>query len=110
MSTSTGPAQQALGNIAPKLAQLTDEVLFGDIWERTALSKRERSLITVATLIALYRLEQLPFHLQRALENGLSLEELVEVATHLAFYAGWPTAASAVKQIQGLASARDSQA
>jgi 4-carboxymuconolactone decarboxylase len=79
----------------PKLRQLTDETLFGDIWERSELSPRERSLITVAALVALYRTEQLPFHLNRALDNGLSHAELAEVITHLAFYAGWPTAHSA---------------
>ncbi|WP_019142379.1 carboxymuconolactone decarboxylase family protein [Noviherbaspirillum massiliense] len=102
MSTSTGNGQKALGAIAPKLAEVTDKVLFGDIWERTELSSRERSLITVAALIALYRLEQLPFHLAKAVENDISREELAEVATHLAFYAGWPCAASAVKLLQNL--------
>jgi len=79
-----------------KFVQLSQDVLFGDIWERTQLSARERSLVTVAALVALYRLEQLPFHLQRALDNGLSSGELEEVMTHLAFYSGWPTAASAL--------------
>jgi 4-carboxymuconolactone decarboxylase len=102
MSKPTGSAQQAMGATAPKFAEITDAVLFGDIWERTELSKRERSLVTVAALISLYRLEQLPFHLERAIENGISREELAEVATHLAFYAGWPTAASAVKLLQNL--------
>ncbi|MCL2658687.1 MAG: carboxymuconolactone decarboxylase family protein [Betaproteobacteria bacterium] len=81
---------------APKLAQLTDEVLFGDIWERPGLGKRERSLITVAALVTLYRTEQLPFHLSRALENGVSHAELIELITHLAFYSGWPTAHTAL--------------
>ncbi|SMC19089.1 4-carboxymuconolactone decarboxylase [Andreprevotia lacus DSM 23236] len=96
------PAQSAFGNSAPKLAQLTDDVLFGDIWQRSELPPRERSLITVAALIALYRLEQLPFHLQRALDNGISRAELAEVITHLAFYAGWPGAASAVRLLDTL--------
>jgi 4-carboxymuconolactone decarboxylase len=102
MSHTHASATQVFGAIAPKFAGLTDEVLFGDVWERTELSKRERSLVTVAALIALYRLEQLPFHLNKAIENGLSRQELVEVATHLAFYAGWPAAASAVTQLQGV--------
>lgn len=81
---------------APKLADLTDDVLFADIWERTELSPRERSLITVAALIALGRDTQLKSHMARAIANGISREELAEVATHLAFYAGWPAGMSAV--------------
>jgi 4-carboxymuconolactone decarboxylase len=89
-------ALQVMAEIAPKLRELTDQVLFGDIWERPGLSKRDRSLITVSALVALNRTEQLRFHLQRALANGLTREELIEVITHLAFYSGWPTAVSAV--------------
>jgi 4-carboxymuconolactone decarboxylase len=85
-----------IGDIAPKLADLTEDVLFGDVWERSALSKRDRSLATVSALVAMNRTEQLPFHLQRAVENGVSKEELVELITHLAFYSGWPTAMSAM--------------
>jgi len=91
-----------IGDIAPKLAELTDDVLFGDVWERQGLSKRDRSLITVATLVALNRTAQLPFHLARALENGVTKEELVEVITHLAFYSGWPTAMSAITLAKGV--------
>ncbi len=83
--------------IAPKLADLSANVLFGDVWERPGLSKRDRSLITVATLIALYRTEQLRGHLRRALDNGVTKEEIGEVITHMAFYSGWPTAANAVQ-------------
>ena len=82
--------------IAPKLADLTNNLLFGDIWERTELSKRDRSLITLAALIAMYRSDQIRVHIRRALENGLTREEIGEVITHLAFYSGWPTAANAV--------------
>src|SRR3954451_14970867 len=81
---------------APKLMELNEQVLFGDIWERPGLSKRDRSLITVATLVALYRLNELPFHIVRARENGVTKDELIEVFTHLAFYAGWPSAMTAV--------------
>jgi 4-carboxymuconolactone decarboxylase len=88
--------QQMIGDIAPKLAEITDDVLFGDVWERPGLAKRDRSLITVAALVALNRTEQLPFHLGRALENGVTREELVEAITQLAFYSGWPTAMSAL--------------
>jgi len=86
----------ALADFAPKLSQLTQQVLFGDIWERPGLSKRDRSLVTVAALVALNRTEQLRFHLPRALENGVTKDELVELITHLAFYSGWPTAMSAI--------------
>ena len=78
------------------MVELTDEVLFGDVWERPELSKRDRSLATVAALIALNRPEQLRSHLARARENGLSQEELIETITHLAFYAGWPNAVTAI--------------
>lgn len=90
-------AQKAIGGFAPKLVQLTDDVLFGDVWARKELSPRDRSLITVAALIAGGNTEQLPFHLNRAKENGLSESELIEVITHLAFYAGWPRAMSAIR-------------
>lgn len=83
-------------DFAPKLMELNEQVLFGDIWERPELSKRDRSLITVAALVALYRVNELPFHIARARENGISKEELAEVFTHLAFYAGWPCAMTAV--------------
>ena len=79
----------------PKLGELTDKLLFGDVWERKQLSKRDRSLITVAALVALYRPDQLRGHLWRALENGVTREENGEVITHLAFYAGWPNAGTA---------------
>ena len=90
-------AQKLLGDFSPKLAQLTDDVLFADVWERAELSQRDRSLITVAALVANGNTEQLPGHKNRARENGLSETELAEVITHLAFYAGWPRAVSAVK-------------
>jgi 4-carboxymuconolactone decarboxylase len=90
-------AQQLVGDFAPKLAQLTDDVLFGDVWERAELSKRDRSLITVAALIANGNTEQLTGHLSRAKQNGLAETELAEVIIHLAFYAGWPRAMSAVR-------------
>jgi len=102
IATPSTAARELMGDIAPRFAELTDTVLFDDIWQRPGLAARERSLITVATLIALNRSEQLPFHLQRALDNGITHEELVEVITHLAFYSGWPTAASAVSALRQL--------
>jgi 4-carboxymuconolactone decarboxylase len=95
MSNEPTPAQRLLGDFAPKLVDLTDRVLFGDVWERPELSKRDRSLATVAALIAMNRPDQLRFHLKRAVENGLTQDELIELVTHLAFYAGWPNAMSA---------------
>jgi 4-carboxymuconolactone decarboxylase len=89
-------ARSPFSDIAPALAEYTDDVLFGDVWRRPGLSPRDRSLITVATLVAGYRTNELPFHLKRALENGVTKDELIEVITHLAFYSGWPTASSAV--------------
>jgi 4-carboxymuconolactone decarboxylase len=90
------PAQRLMGDVAPKLADLTDSVLFGDVWERPQLSKRDRSLVTVSALIAMNRPDQLRSHLARARQNGLTEGELVEAITHLAFYAGWPSAVTAV--------------
>ncbi|MFT3694014.1 MAG: carboxymuconolactone decarboxylase family protein [Kofleriaceae bacterium] len=87
-------------DIPPKLAALTKDVLFGDIWERPELSKRDRSLITCAALVALGKTEQMEFHFPRAIENGVTKEELVEMITHLAFYAGWPSAMSAIARIK----------
>jgi 4-carboxymuconolactone decarboxylase len=103
MTEEQSYGQRALGQDAKKLAELTDQVLFGDIWERTELSKRDRSLVTVAALVAMYRLEQLPFHFNRALENSVTNDELLETITHLAFYSGWPTAASAIKLLSAAA-------
>lgn len=95
-------AQKLFGDFDPKLAEITDNVLFGDVWERPGLSKRDRSLITVAALIALNRPEQLRAHLQRARENGVTKDEVVEVITHLAFYTGWPNAINAIQTAKEL--------
>ncbi len=96
MSKEPSAIQKSLGGFAPKLVELTDNVLFGDMWERPQLSKRDRSLVTVAALIALNRPDQLRFHLGRAVENGVTEQELIEAITHLAFYAGWPSAMTAI--------------
>lgn len=88
-------AQALFGDVNPKLAELTDNVLFGDIWKRPGLSPRDRSLVTVAALVAMDRPDQLRSHLQRARDNGLSEAELIEAITHLAFYAGWPSGVAA---------------
>ena len=92
-----GPLADSMhGDVALTFGELTDDVLFADIWQRPGFSKRDRSLITVATLIALYRTNELPFHLARALENGVSKDEMIEFIAHLAFSAGWPNAVSAL--------------
>ncbi len=96
MSKEPSAVEKMLGDFAPKLVDLTDRVLFGDVWERPELSRRDRSLATVAALIALNRPDQLRFHLSKAVENGVRKEELIEVITHLAFYSGWPNAMSAI--------------
>src|SRR5947208_14500516 len=96
MSDKPRNGRKNFGDVAPALGEYTDEVLFGDVWERPGLSKRDRSLITVATLVALYRTNELPFHIARARENGISKDELVELFMHLAFYAGWPSAMTAI--------------
>jgi 4-carboxymuconolactone decarboxylase len=90
------PAREIFGDLAPKLAALTDDVLFGDVWEQPELSKRDRSLITCAALVATGKAEQLGFHFPYALQNGVTKEELLGLITHLAFYAGWPSAMSAL--------------
>jgi 4-carboxymuconolactone decarboxylase len=94
-TTPPNPARETVRKVAPKLIDLTEKVLFGDVWERPELSKRDRSLITVATLVALNRTEQLTGHLGRALDNGVTKEEIGELITHLGFYAGWPCSMSA---------------
>src|SRR3954462_4133586 len=96
MDREPSTMEKAYGDFAPKIVELTDKVLFGDVWERPGLSKRDRSLITVATLVAMYRTNELPFHLKRAVENGVTKDELIELITHLAFYAGWPSASTAI--------------
>lgn len=85
-----------IGAVAPALAELTNSVLFDDVWRRQDLAPRDRSLVTIAALIATGEAAQLGFHLQRGIENGLSRNEISEAITHLAFYAGWPKAMSAV--------------
>ncbi|PXA67961.1 carboxymuconolactone decarboxylase family protein [Cryobacterium arcticum] len=99
-----GGGRRAIGDIAPKLAALTDDVLFGDVWNRPELSPRDRSLITVAALIRGGDAEQLRFHARHALANGVRDAELIETATHLAFYAGWPKAMTAIAVLKDVLS------
>ena len=97
-----GGARATIGDIAPKFAEITEDVLFGDVWERPDLSKRDRSLITCAALVATGKTEQMSFHFPRAIENGVKQEELIEMITHLAFYVGWPSAMSAITKAKEL--------
>lgn len=91
-----GGGRRAVADIAPKLAELTDDVLFEDVWNRSELAARDRSLVTVAALVAGGDAEQLRFHLAHARKNGVTETELIEAITHLAFYAGWPKAMTAI--------------
>ena len=103
------PARRMIGDFAPKLVELTDEVLFGDVWARLQLSPRDRSLITCAALVTGGSLEQLRGHLGRARQNGLTETELKEMIIHLAFYAGWPRAMSAISLARELFEGADRQ-
>ena len=93
--TPPSPARDKVRAVVPKLIDLTEKVLFGDVWERPGLSKRDRSLITCAALVAMNRTEQLKGHVERALNNGVTPDEIGELITHLAFYGGWPVGMSA---------------
>ena len=98
----TSPAREAIRGTVPKLAEISDTLIYGEVWERPGLSRRDRSLITVASLLALGREKQLEGHLERALANGVTRDEISELITHLAFYAGWPaamTAATVAKEV-----------
>lgn len=99
---ASNTAQQAFGDVAPKLAEITDQVLFGDVWTRPGLSPRDRSLITCAALVATGKPEQMDYHFPLAIANGVTQQEIVELITHLAFYAGWPSAVSAVAKAKAL--------
>lgn len=92
--------RETLARVAPKLAELSRDVLFNDIWKREPLSPRERSLVTLGALTALGRVQQLAWHIRFAQQNGVTREEIVEVFTHLAFYAGWPAAVSAFECLE----------
>lgn len=96
MTDDFNSARQRIGDFAPTLAALTDDVLFAEIWERPSLSKRDRSLITVAALVALYRTNEMAAHMKAAIDHGVTVAELIEALTHLAFYASWPNAQTAI--------------
>lgn len=95
MSTDS-PMQRLVGDLAPAFVHLTDDVLFGEVWARPDLSPRDRSLVTISSLVSAGNTEQLRAHIPMGLDNGLTREEIVEAITHVAFYAGWPRAVSAL--------------
>jgi len=100
LPAAVSTSRNEVRTVAPRLIELTETLVYPDIWERPGLSKRDRSLITVAALMAMYRPDQLKGHTERALANGVTKEEIGEVITHLAFYAGWPCAMSAAKVVK----------
>lgn len=95
MTQPSAGGRDAVRSTVPKMIEVTETVIYGDIWERPGLSKRDRSLVVLATLISTYRPEQLRGHLARALDNGVTKTEIAEIITHLAFYAGWPSSMTA---------------
>lgn len=102
MAQPTSPARERVRATVPKMIDVADKVIYGDIWERPNLSKRDRSLMVIAALVASYRPEQLKGHIGRGLDNGLTRDEIAEIITHLAFYSGWPssmTAANVLKEV-----------
>jgi len=102
MAKTPTTATDSIGGIAPVLAEITDKVLYGQVWKRPGLNPRDRSLITLASLVSLYRSNELPHHVKRALANGVTRDEIVEMITHLAFYAGWPNANAAVRLVRAV--------
>jgi len=100
LPAAVSASRNEVRTVAPRLIELTETLVYPDIWERPGLSKRDRSLITVAALLAMYRPDQLKGHTERALANGVTKEEIGELITHLAFYAGWPSAMSAAKVVK----------
>src|SRR4029453_16649738 len=100
LPAAVAASRNEVRTVAPKLIESTETLVYPDIWERPGLSKRDRSLITLAALTALYRPDQLKGHTERALAHGVTKEEIGELITHLAFYAGWPSAMSAAKVVK----------
>lgn len=96
-----------IGAVAPGLVEITDRILYGEVWEREGLSKRDRSLLTVAALMTANRHQQLEAHLALAMKNGVTREELGEALLHLAFYSSWPASITAARMLLDLVSKRD---
>lgn len=98
-----------ISTLAPEFVKLTKEMLFGDIWKRPELSQRDKSLITITTLATLNRTEQIDYHLGFGLDNGLTEQEIVATLTHVAFYAGWPSAMSGLTHFKKVLEQRKAQ-
>lgn len=103
-NTGTGwtGGRNAFGDFAPGMVHYTDRILFDEVWEREGLSKWDRSLVTVAALTALGKMDQLKFHLAYARKNGVTDEELKEALLHLAFYSGWPNGMGATSVLKSI--------
>ncbi len=100
MAITPSPAREAVRATVPKMIELSEKVIYDDIWERPNMSKRDRSLFVIATLVATYRPEQLKGHIARGLDNGLTKDEIAEIITHLAFYSGWPASMTAARVLK----------
>lgn len=100
MSEKISGAQKLYGDIAPRMAEFSDTVLYENVWGNDILSQRDRSLVTCAALVAAGKFEQMPVHFPKAIENGVTVEEMAEMITHLAFYTGWPNSVSAVARLK----------
>lgn len=109
MKRPSGGRGKELASVAPLLNEITQDVLYDKVWERGQLSKRDRSLITIACLVALNR-DQVQGHMELGLENGLSVEELGEAIAHMAFYAGWPVAVTAARKLKTIVDAQSDEA
>lgn len=109
MKRPSGGRGRELAGVAPLLDEITQSVLYDKVWERSELSKRDRSLITITCLIALNR-EQAQGHMELGLENGLTVEEIGEAIAHIAFYAGWPVSVSAARKLKNIVDAKTGQA
>jgi len=95
MKRPSGAKGNELASVVPAFVEMTDRILYGEVWERPGLSKRDRSLLTVAALAAANRHQQLEAHIALALDNGISIAEMDEVMLHLGFYASWPASVTA---------------
>ena len=107
MSDKISGAQKLYGDIAPRLAEFSDEVLYAKVWGNETLSQRDRCLITCTALVATGKVEQMPVHFPKALENGVTVDELVEMITHMAFYTGWPSSVSAIARLKEVVAAAE---